>query len=393
MGFLDKVFKRKQMHGIRQRLEMINAYSPVFTSFQGGLYEMDLTRTAIHVLATHTSKLNIVIKGNSYRNLEKILRIKPNDNMTLSQFLYRLRTIYEVENNAYIIPIYADNGDIIGLYPISTIGSSIVNRNGKVFLRYMFNNEPDAIEYDRVGHLKKMQYKSEFFGESNAPLSATMDMIETQNQGIKNSVKSSAVIRFIGKISGAYKTNDLIAERKRLEEENFDTNNPNGILLIDKKYDDFKQITPQSYVVDSKQQELIQTNIQNYFGVSIEVIQNKANEEVWNATYEGAIEPFGIQLSQVLTKMLYTTNELSYGNEVLFEANRLQFMSPKTKIEMITQLSDRGMMTTNQGLTIMNMPTVLNGDKRYIRREYVDVDYLDKELINDEEEVKDDLKG
>ncbi|MFV0550509.1 MAG: phage portal protein [Anaerorhabdus sp.] len=386
MGFLDNVFKRKQMQGIRQRLEMINAYSPVFTSFQGGLYEMDLTRTAIHVLATHTSKLNIVIKGNSYKNLEKILRIKPNDNMTLSQFLYRLRTIYEVENNAYIIPIYADNGDIIGLYPISTIGSSIVNRDGKVYLKYMFNNEPNAIEYDCVGHLKKMQYKSEFFGESNAPLSTTMDMIETQNQGIKNSVKSSAVIRFIGKISGSYKTSDLIAERTRLETENFDVNNPNGILLIDKKYDDFKQITPQSYVVDSKQQELIQTNIQNYFGVSIDVIQNKANEDIWNSTYEGAIEPFGIQLSQVLTKMLYTTNELSYNNEVLFEANRLQFMSPRTKIEMITQLSDRGMMTTNQGLTIMNMPTVLNGDKRYIRREYVDVDNLDKVFIKDEEE-------
>ncbi|MEF9968433.1 MAG: phage portal protein, partial [Longicatena sp.] len=154
-----------------------------------------------------------------------------------------------------------------------------------------------------------------------------------------------------------------------------------------------KQITPQSYVVDAKQQELIQTNIQNYFGVSIDVIQNKATEDVWNSTYEGAIEPFGIQLSQVLTKMLYTTNELYYGNEVLFESNRLQFMSPKTKIEMITQLSDRGMMSQNQGLTIMNMPKVPNGDKRYIRREYVEVDKLDKDILSDEEEEKDDIKG
>ncbi len=33
--------------------KMLNGYSPTFTSFNGGVYEMDLTRVAINSFATH----------------------------------------------------------------------------------------------------------------------------------------------------------------------------------------------------------------------------------------------------------------------------------------------------------------------------------------------------
>ena len=45
---------------------------------------------------------------------------------------------------------------------------------------------------------------------------------------------------------------------------------------------------------------------------------------------------------------------------------------------------DRGQLTINQSLSIWNLPPVVDGDKRYIRKEYTEVNNLDKEVIEDD---------
>ena len=56
MKFLDYLFHGKELKAIGNYFKMLNGYSPTFTSFSGGVYEMDLTRTAINNFATHCSK-------------------------------------------------------------------------------------------------------------------------------------------------------------------------------------------------------------------------------------------------------------------------------------------------------------------------------------------------
>lgn len=85
-----------------------------------------------------------------------------------------------------------------------------------------------------------------------------------------------------------------------------------------------------------------------------------------------------------MTNMTFTEKEVAHGNQIMWTANRLQYASNKTKLEMSTQLLDRGVLTINQVNEIWNLPPVKDGDKRYIRREYVDVDNLDKEMEGDE---------
>lgn len=47
MKFLDYLFHGKELKAIGNYFKMLNGYSPTFTSFSGGVYEMDLTRTAM----------------------------------------------------------------------------------------------------------------------------------------------------------------------------------------------------------------------------------------------------------------------------------------------------------------------------------------------------------
>ena len=56
MKFLDYLFHGKELRYIDSYFKMLNGYSPTFTSYNGGVYEMDLTRTAVNSFATHCSK-------------------------------------------------------------------------------------------------------------------------------------------------------------------------------------------------------------------------------------------------------------------------------------------------------------------------------------------------
>ena len=383
MAILD-IFKRKKELDIKQALSVITAYSPSFSSFGGGIYEMDLTRAAIHTLSTHRSKLNPVFKNTGrYSTLAKKLRVMPNEYMVSSQFLYKLSTIYEVENNAFIVPLQDNIGRTLGLYPVSSTGSSIVTHNGVQYFRFEINNQPQAIEYKYVGHLKKHFYNKDIYAENNSPLIPTMELIDTQNQGIINGIKNGALIRFIGRINNIYTPQQMIDERKRLLQESFGIDNSSGVLLLDNKYADFKQIESKPYLVDGPQRELIQKNVEEYFGVSKEIITNSGQAD-WEAFYEGAIEPFAVQLSQVITKMLFEEAEIVKGAEVHYEANRIQFMKTADKINMITQMFDRGLMSHNEGREVLNMAPIDGGDKHYIRKEYTEVSQLDADTIGEE---------
>jgi hypothetical protein len=55
-------------------------------------------------------------------------------------------------------------------------------------------------------------------------------------------------------------------------------------------------------------------------------------------------------------------------------ANRLQYASNTTKLNVSVQLFDRGLITVNQVMDIWNMAHVEGGDERKIRGEYVELD-------------------
>lgn len=388
MGLFDKIFRPQQQNvlKVREYFELLNSYTPVFSTFSGGVYETELTRSAIHAKAKHTAKLKPQIVGNAYKQLEMILQNQPNQFQSTYDFLYRLRTIYEVDTYVFIIPIETiEPRAVIGFYPLRTQQVEIMEYDGEVWLRYTFaNGKKAAIEFDRVGVLSKMAYKNEFLGDGNGVLNPTMSMLDMQKQGIEEGIKQGAMIRFMAKIGRTLSPDDLETERKQFTMTNLSSDNKTGMLIYDAKYDNVAQIKSEPFIIDDKQMEYIKNNVYSYFGVNEDILQNKFNEDVWNAFYEGEIEPFAIQLSLAMTNMLYTNKEKAFGNGVHFSANRLQYASNKTKLDVSVQLFDRGIFGTDDVAEIWNMPK--SGDnKKYIRLEYAEVDKLNKVQVKEDD--------
>ena len=380
MGLFDIFLKNrpKVQQEKMQAFKMLNGYEPKFTTWGGEIYESELVRAAINSRAIHVSKLKFDISGTAKPALQNKLQKGPNQYQTWSQFLYRVSTILDVHNTAFIVPIYDQFGEVSGIFcplPQKTEVVQYGSEKGiKPYLRYEFGwGERASIELENCGILTKFQYKSDFFGETNHALFPTMDLIHIQNQGIEEGVKSAATYRFYAQVNNFSKTEDLAKERQRFSEENFSKDaKAGGLLLFPNTYSNINQVKSDPYVVEADEMKLIKDNVYQYFMINEDVLTNKAYGDAWSAFYEGAIEPFAIQFSEVLTKMLFTFREQGTGNRVMLTANRLQYMTNKDKLDVSSQLLDRGVMSINDIREIWNLPPVDGGDVRIIRGEYYD---------------------
>lgn len=389
MGLFEKLFgKRPEPKGeFGGEFRLLNGYAPHFTRWGGSVYESELVRAAINARATHISKLQITIQGAAKPALQNKLKRNPNEFQTWSQFLYRLSTILDVHNTAFIVPVFDDFGVVSGLFPVLPNKCEIVQYGGVPYLRYEFGwGERAAIELENCGVMTKFQYQSDFFGETNRALVPTMDLIHMQNQGIQEGVKSAATYRFMAQLSNFAKAEDLAKERQRFTKENFTREaKGGGLLLFPNTYSNIKQVDSKPFVIDAEQMKIINASVYEYFGVNEDVLTNKAYGDAWSAFYEGVVESFAIQFSEVVTKMLFTFREQAQGAKVVATSNRLQYMSNADKLAVSAQMADRGLMTRNEIRDIWNLPPLPEGigDQLPVRGEYYNLEGEKNESEND----------
>lgn len=395
MSLLDKIFRpdqakksEKALHEARAYFQSLSAYTPVFTNWGGAIYESEIVRAAIDARARHISKLKVEVNGTANPSLQSKLALGPNQFQTWSQFLYRTSTILDVNNTAFIVPVFDERMIITGIYPILPTMCSLVEYKDEIWLRYQFaNGQFAAVEFKKCGILTRHQYKNDFFGDKNGPLRETMQLIHIQNQGIEEGVKNAATFRFMAQLSNFASADDVSKERERFTSANLSSDSEaGGFLLFPNTYKDIKQIDVKPYSIDADQMSQIRENVFNYYGVSEDVLQNKAKAEELEGFFDGAIEPFAIQFSESITKMLFSERERAQGSYLIANANRLQYMSTSQKVQMAKELGDRGAILIDEIRELFNYDPLPDGAGQVapIRGEYKATDELGGETNGQE---------
>ena len=373
MGLFDILFpKIKQKIRADNYFQTLSAYTHVFRTWNGELYESELVRTAIDARSRHIAKLKPCFYGAAQSKLVTKLKQAPNTMQTWYQFMYRLNTILDMQNTAFIVPEYNKNMERIGMITFLPERYELVMCDGIPWIRFIFlNGLTAAEELLNIGILTKFQYRNDYFGESNSALNATMNLINIQNQGIEEAVKNASTYRFMANVNNFTKTEDLANERKRFSEENL-SGNGGGLLLFPNTYQNVKQITPNAYNSNSAERELIQKNVTFYYGVNEKILNNSATGDELDAFFNGAIEPAAIQLSEVITRWMYSPFEQSNGSYFVAVANRLQYMSVTAKVSMSKELGDRGAIMIDEIRELFNWGPLPDGAGQHapIRGEY-----------------------
>jgi hypothetical protein len=375
MGLFDWIFKRPnvmQAYHNDGYFKTLTAYQPHFSTWNGELYESALVRSAIDARARHISKLSVQILGSAQPTLQTKLKLKPNGWQTWSQFLYRASTILDMHNTVCIVPVYDELMNVIGYTPVLPKKCDIVQIDDVPFLRYEFSNGQRGADYlSACAVITKYQYKSDFFGEKNDALDPTMKLEHLNNEAIEESVKNGATYRFSARLNNFSNAEDIKKERLRFNEQNFQDDG-GGILLFPNTYADIKQLNQQSYTVPEAEMQEIRTNVYNYFGVNEDILQSKAYGDAWSAFYESVVEPFAIQFSETMTQAMFTDREQANGARLMATSNRLQYMTTAEKLNVSSQMADRGILNRDEIREIWNLPPLPDGQGQAytIRGEY-----------------------
>lgn len=339
----------------------IGGYAAVFTPFDGKIYANDVARACIRTLAEHTSKANA--RTINDKRLEALLNVRPNMYMSGKDFLYKVRTLYEIHNTVFIYINRDDTGRCISLYPIPHCQSEAVESGGYLFIRFYLPNGMQLVAaWDDLAVLRKDYNASDIWGDSNAAINTSLDLLHTTNQGMANAIKSTANLRGIIKTTKSMLAPDDARKlRDQFISDYMSMSNSSGVAALDATMD-YTPLNIQPQIANYKHIEELRLNLYRYFGVNEEAITNQLVGDKADSFYEGAIEPFLIALSLELTYKLYTQRERSFGNAITYESNRMQFMTIANKLALV-RMVDRKAMTPNEWRQVMNLAPIEGGDE------------------------------
>ena len=352
-----------------------------FSAWSGNAYESDIYRAGVDAIARNAGKLkgSHIINYDDHRSaggdcvINRLLQIQPNKYMNAYDLLYKLVTRLYLYNNSFAFLDKDERGNLCGIYPITATNTEILSDSeNNLFCRFTFNNGKQSIfNYNDVIHLRRYFNNNDFLGDDNSAINPALELAHTENEGIIKGIKAGANIRGI-----LHFTQILAPQKLKEEKENFINdylamNNDGGIVATDQKAE-YTPIENKAVILNGEQSEAIKKKIYNYLGITESIVNCNYSEDEFLAFYESTLEPIALQLGLEFTNKVFTDREKSYGNQIIFESGRLQFTSNKTKVELIKNIMPMGLLTINQALEILNLPSIKDGDKRIQSLNYID---------------------
>ena len=352
-----------------EQIEILEGTKASFTPYKGDFHEDPDVLACVDTIARNGAKMHPRhirnfngkmenVKGNLYKLLAK----QPNEVQNAYKFYYQVITDLELYNNSLIYIQRDENLKVTGLYPLEFREIKLYEYKDEIWIKFSFGRSKERfIPYNRCIHLTRFVGKDGIFGGSSQPIIKVLDIKHVLDEGIVNAIKTTQSIKGILKSTKAMlKPEDVKKMRDQFVNDFIDYHrNKSGIGGLDATTD-FTPVKIEPQTATDNQVKMFDEKVLKYFGINEDIIESKYTEDEWNAFYESVLEPIGLQMSLEFSNKIFTPTEKNFGNEILFESNRLQYASNKTKIELVRYASN--IMTINELREIFNLAPEEGGD-------------------------------
>lgn len=370
MSIFDKLFNRKKTV---TKAQLVREPAVGFSTYGGDAYSNDIFREAVDAIARNAGKLkgsHVISYADHDRidgdcKINRLLQVRPNRYMSAYDLLYKLTTRLFLYNNAFAYLDRDERGNLRAIYPITATHVNILSdAAGSLFCGFLLRSGKEVVlPYEDVIHLRRFFNESEILGEDNSAISPGIELAQTQNDGVTSAIRAGASIRGILSFTQIMSPSKLKEEKDAFVKDYLELGNDGGVIATDQKMT-YTPIESKPVILDADQAREVKTKIYNYLGLTESIVNSSYTEDEYAAFYESTLEPIAIALSQEFTAKVFSDRARSFGNSIIFESGRLQFTSNRTKVDLIAQLAPYGLLTINQALEILNLPSVEDGDKR-----------------------------
>lgn len=333
-------------------------------------YRNGTVREAIDSIARHAGKLKPrhMHAGDAVHDeLEHLLQFRPNPVMNSYDMFYKLVSQTMLKNNGFLYIVWR-NGRLAGLYPVdySSVTAEEDLKTGAVLMHFqLLSGREFWADYNDLIHLRRHYAERPMLGADNQPMNDAVEMVNASNAGTVSAIKNGTVLRGLLKVTK--KALDPKQVKARRDEFLRDYANPedgSGVAALDADMEYTPLDPSKMYTIKAEERRQIKDEVYSYFGVNEKIVRSTYTEDEWNAFYESVLEPIAIQLSLELTCKLFTRKQQIDGHEIVMEANRLQYASANTKINLVKVLGMLGIIEENEGREVFNMPALPDGNKK-----------------------------
>ena len=366
-------------------------YAPIFAfrgEYQGSsdLYESDVVGSIAHAIGQNLGKLTPQVirrdaKGLTVKDdyLAKLLSLRWAAEITPFDALYKMASDLVYKSNAFAVIFYTpDFSRVQSIVPVTVKSFRIWedDESGVIFFRFVwdYDGKEYTIPYQSVIHLKARYDRKRFIGTPpDAQLKTTLELLDTTGESLRNTVNNSANLKGYLKYNNFADEDELKQKVRDFQEAYMNASNDGGIAGLDNSME-FHEITQHATQIPVTQSQFLRDNIYRYYNVNEKILNSTYNEAEWNAFYGSVIEPIALQLSLEFTFKLLSERERGFGNKIIFTANRLQYATLQTRVNLGSQLFDRGIITINEYRELMYYEPIEDGDVRMISLNYVKAD-------------------
>ncbi len=369
MGWLSNLISKfSETISEKRYAEVMNGYSPIFSQFGTDIYASDVVQQAIGCIVSEVKKLQIEhIRevSSDYMtindDLSRVLK-RPNQLMTMSDFLEKITWLLFLNYNVFIIPTYYEWKDkktgktrkkYDGLYPIQPSQVEFIeDPSNNLYVKFRFTNGTEyTLNYRDIIHIKKNYSVNQYMGGNeqgqpdNGPLLKTLNLNHQLLQGIAKAMNASYTVSGVVKFNQMLDGGKTEAALKELEKKL--QRSESGFLPLDIKAD-FMPLKKDVKLIDGKTLEFIDSKIIRNYGTSLAILTGDFTKEQYAAFYQKAIEPIVISYGQGFEKTLISDNQFGRGNRIKLFPAELIFMSTDQTLEMIRLLGDSGTLYENE---------------------------------------------
>jgi HK97 family phage portal protein len=353
------------------------------TAFDRAAYEHRLVRGVVDTIATHAAKaeaMHVVVDKNGrisqiLRNspYAKLLNFSPNPLMSGFDFKYRLFSQLEQYTTSFCY-IRWNGLQPEMLLPVDYKSAKIYKPSGGGQYNFEFidaDGQQITVLLEDVIILRKLFGNGEIFGDGNAPVQSTLDMIKASDDAILEALCVSNKIRGLLKAGKSMlskgdkdkNSDDFAAQYDRAAKKG-------GFITVDST-EDYKPLEAKTLTANALQVQEIKKDIFRYWHVCEAVATGDYSSDQYQSFFESVIEPRLICASQALTNGFFTTREKNVGNRIIFNSSLLMHSSPQTKISLVQTAKETGLLTVNEQRELFGYPPVEGGDDRQVSLNYV----------------------
>jgi HK97 family phage portal protein len=196
-------------------------------------------------------------------------------------------------------------------------------------------------------------------------------------------------------VNGVVKYNTLLddgkTEQALAELERKLRNSESGFLPLDIK-SEFTALPKQVALIDEPTLKFIDEKILRNFGVPLAILTGDYTKEQYNAFYQKTLEPLIVNISQALTKKMFTSREKAFGNKIELYPKELIFMTVEQTLDMIKELSPTGCLFENEKRVALGLkPLPELAGKRYMSLNWIDANNASQYQVGKDEDVNVDI--